>query len=188
MKIEVQLVSGATSKRPQPLQSFYEDSQLLLLISVWGNSGIASNLTQAFLQAFNASKASTGYPRMQQAAVAVNQQLLKSENSQTWRSVVELAAIQKVGSRLHWLLAGEFEISILKDLHKFPVATLGPGVLPAMQNVPIPLLGMGLETQFEGAHGEAAISAGSIVSIKNGLVSEEETDSPFWQATIDFYR
>jgi hypothetical protein len=188
VNIQVQTFAGSHAKRPQPVQSFYEDSQLLLLMNVWGNSALSSSLTQNFLQSFNSSKASTGYPRMLQAAQSLNQQLLKTENSQTWRSVIELAAIQKVGSRLHWLVAGEFEIFLQKDSLKFPVATLGPGVLPTLRQVPIPLLGMGLEPQFEGAQGEAAITSGTLVNVINGLQATEELESPFWRATIDFYR
>ena len=183
MQIQTRPYTGDLFLRPQAVSFMDDEMQLALIMVVWGNADISATSEQVFLQALRSSKSPPSFQRLFEALTAVHQDLLKKENGSKWRSVLEMAAVQKLGSRLQWVIAGEFQLQIENFETKFPIAQLAPGVLQSLQVCPLPLLGLGLEGNFEVAQGEASFPESAKLLIS---VGGQAPETPHWEATIDF--
>jgi hypothetical protein len=183
MQIQTRPYTGDQFFRPQAVTFTDNESQLALIMVVWGNADIAATSEQIFQQALRTSKAPPSYQRLVEGLTAVHQEMQKKENGSKWRSVLEIAAIQRLGSRLQWVIAGEFQLQIESSDQRFPIAQLAPGVLQSLQVCPLPLLGIGLDGTFELAQGEASFPEGARLLIS---VGSQTPETPHWEATIDF--
>ena len=179
MKIEVHTHTGSGGYRPQPQIFKWEDVDLILILNIWGNSGLGSSLSEMFLQSFKNFKGNPGFPRLAASAQTLNDSLLKNENSTLWRTVVEVMALQRSGTRLSWCLVGDFKLAMLENGLSRPLAQL------SSQSSLLPELGMGLESQFGQALGESQWTLNTRLEITSGL-GNQDLEMPFWEASIDF--